>query len=210
MNTFIAGDAEQCIGCQACMIACACAHENIPVKELVEQRVPFHSRVTVINVPEVTVPVQCRQCEDSPCAQACPVNAIVQQGSHVEVIKDRCIGCKSCVLACPFGAIKVEEDPACRAGVLMHRTDDTHQDVEKSLFIVEKCDLCAHAGQPACVAICPAKALHLIDPETIQRKITSRRHQAASQLGHYQKGFLKTVNNGQPGKSSDASCQQKQ
>ena len=73
MNTFIAGDAEQCIGCQACMIACACAHENIPVKELVEGRVPFHSRVTVINVPEVTVPVQCRQCEDK-CPQRIPIS----------------------------------------------------------------------------------------------------------------------------------------
>ena len=68
----------------------------------------------------------------------------------------------------------------------MHMTDDNNsKDIEKSLFIVEKCDLCAHAGKPACVDICPAKALHLLDPDTIQRKIASRRHHAASPLGHY-------------------------
>ena len=102
MNAFILGDARLCIGCQACMVACAQSHEQLTTATLNDQQVPFHSRIQVINAPEVTVAVQCRQCEDSPCARSCPVDAIVQRDDHIEVIKGQCIGCKSCVLACPL------------------------------------------------------------------------------------------------------------
>jgi len=183
MNTFIIGDASQCIGCQACMIACARAHENVPARELVELSIPFHSRVTVINAADVTVPVQCRQCEDSPCAKACPVRGIVQKGSHIEVMKEKCIGCKSCVLACPFGAIKVVESGAPRrSSVMIGNSHGRAHNMEKSLFVVEKCDLCADCGSPACIDICPARALQLVDPVAIQRKMTLRLQQSASHL----------------------------
>lgn len=186
MNAFIIGDAELCIGCQACMVACARAHEELPLTALNDQDVPFHSRITAIIAPEVTVAVQCRQCEDSPCARSCPVDAIVQKDNHIEIIKEKCIGCKSCVLACPFGAIKVVEDKMENSGIFMDTGVGKKQtQVEKAHFVVDKCDLCADSGGPACVAICPAKALYFINPEAIQQKVEDRQKQNASRIRQY-------------------------
>lgn len=185
MNAFVLGDARRCIGCQACMIACARAHEGLPAPELAALGTPFVSRVTLVSLPEVTVPVQCRQCEDSPCANACPVNAIVQKDGHVDVIKERCIGCKSCVLACPFGAIQVVEDPSAQTGLVVRKGGrqidgggaPPHQ---KSLFVVSKCDLCTDLAAPACVDICPAGALSLVNPARIHDNTLEKRQRAAA------------------------------
>lgn len=168
MNTFVMGDADKCIGCQACMIACARAHENLPAQKLAELSVPFHSRVKVINAPEVTVPIQCRQCEDSPCAKVCPAHAIALQGSEIKITKDLCIGCKRCVRACPFGAISVAVDRSARPTVI---PQDTQEKPKKKLhFTIDKCDLCASTGGPSCIDICPAQALQLVNPNTLQEK----------------------------------------
>ncbi len=191
MNAFIIGDAELCIGCQACMIACARAHEQLPTAALNERETPFHSRVTVVNVPEVTVPVQCRQCEDAPCARSCPVEGIVQNNSHIEVVKEKCIGCKSCVLACPFGAIKVVEDTIVCSRIFMSASADTPQNrIEKPPFVVEKCDLCADCGTPACIDICPARALQLVDPDAMQQKVENRRKQNANRIRQYRSQLM--------------------
>lgn len=191
MNAFVIGDPELCIGCQACMVACARAHEKLPAGGLSDWDAPFHSRVTVINVPEVTVPVQCRQCENSPCARSCPVEGIVQKDSHIEVVKEKCIGCKTCVLACPFGAIKVIEDATEHSGVFMHTSADTpNTEDEKPHFVVEKCDLCADYGPPACVAICPARALHLVAPDGIQQNVENRQKQNAERIRQYRSRLI--------------------
>lgn len=173
------------------MIACAQAHEKLPFTELNDQEIPFHSRITVVNAPEVTVAIQCRQCEDSPCARSCPVDAIVQKDAHIEVIKNKCIGCKSCVLACPFGAIKVVEDNSESGGIFMNISAETRQiRVEKAHFVVEKCDLCADCGAPACVSICPAKALYFINPEAIQQKVEDRQKKNANRIRQYRSRLL--------------------
>ncbi len=185
MNAFVLGDAALCIGCQACMVACARVHEGLPTAALNDRDVPFHSRVTVVNAPEVTVAVQCRQCEDSPCARSCPVGAIVQKDAHIAVVKEKCIGCKSCVLACPFGAIKVRADKREGTGVFMTTSAAPEVRIEKSHFVVEKCDLCADYGSPACIEICPARALHLVDPDAIARKAEHRRRQNADRIRQY-------------------------
>jgi len=177
MNTFVMGDADTCIGCQACMIACARAHENVPAQKLAELSVPFHSRVKVINAPEVTVPIQCRQCEDSPCAKVCPAHAIALKGSEIEITKELCIGCKRCVRACPFGAISVTVDRSKPSEAF---TLDTQKKPKKKLrFTIDKCDLCADTDGLACVDICPAQALQLVNPNTLQKKnmlLTSQNH----------------------------------
>ena len=186
MNSFVLGDARLCIGCQACMVACARAHEDLPAGELIARHMPFVSRLTLVKVAEVTVPVQCRQCEDSPCANACPVGAIVQKDSHIDVIGDLCVGCKSCLLACPFGAIQIVETTRNQLMLTeelgqIEGGEGAHQ---KSFFVVSKCDLCAGHDQPACVAICPADALSLVPATGLQGNIISKRQRAASKLGH--------------------------
>lgn len=103
----------------------------------------------------VTTPVLCRQCEDKPCAAACPNQAIVSCDGVVKVEQSRCIGCKSCVVACPYGAIRVATRPVANSGGLFR----TQGQKAEAL----KCDLCAHrlAG-PACVEVCPTQALRLV------------------------------------------------
>ncbi|MEM4246418.1 MAG: 4Fe-4S dicluster domain-containing protein, partial [Candidatus Bathyarchaeia archaeon] len=115
-----------CIGCRACEIACAYSHyrENNPSRALLH--------IVKYEEHSLDIPVVCHHCDKAPCIQACPVAAITRsQKSHAVLIdKDKCIGCRECVTACPFHVIIV--DP---------KTGD-----------VVKCDLCE--GEPRCAKVC--------------------------------------------------------
>jgi len=90
-----------------------------------------------------SVPLQCRQCENAPCVEICPTNALHRDDleSPVVVDHDLCIGCNWCVLACPFGVIRIDSAQGA----------------------VIKCDQCAQRVErgesPACVSACPTGAL---------------------------------------------------
>lgn len=106
MNRFIIADATKCIGCRTCEVACAVSHqENQDCAALSPDE--FISRIRVIKDHSWTTAVACHQCEDAPCANVCPVDAISREHGHIFVEQTRCIGCKSCMLACPFGAMEV-------------------------------------------------------------------------------------------------------
>ncbi|ELR63867.1 Electron transport protein HydN [Photobacterium marinum] len=136
----------------------------------------FTPRLTLVKNAEVTTPIMCRQCDDAPCAKVCPNNAIVLEDGHVKVIQSRCIGCKTCAIACPYGAMNivtkmVEDD---KGSALFKRY------VPKSLAL--KCDLCSHREQgPACVQVCPTSAIQIIEPETLSE--TSKQKREAAALG---------------------------
>lgn len=179
MNSFVVGDPRLCIGCKACIIACAKAHREKGKDEGYDH--PFHPRLGLVATPEITIPVQCRHCEDSPCAQVCPENAIIQKGNHVDVIEELCVGCKSCVLACPFGAISVTERPTLDAGFRLE-IDCEEGFRKKHIFRVEKCDLCGDNEDPACIKVCPASALQLVRGEQLEEKKTNRRKRSAMRL----------------------------
>ena len=109
MNRFIIADATKCIGCRTCEVACAVSHqENQDCAALSPDE--FISRIRVIKDHSWTTAVACHQCEDAPCANVCPVDAISREHGHIFVEQSRCIGCKSCMLACPFGAMEVWND----------------------------------------------------------------------------------------------------
>lgn len=135
MNRFIIADATKCIGCRTCEVACAVSHhENQDCAALSPDE--FISRIRVIKDHCWTTAVACHQCEDAPCANVCPVDAISREHGHIFVEQTRCIGCKSCMLACPFGAMEVVSSR------------------KKARAI--KCDLCWHRETgPACVEACP-------------------------------------------------------
>jgi len=121
---------SRCTACRTCELACAFYH---PVRGL-----PGLSRITAHRMGEDDgIPLVCFQCEEAACAAVCPVQAIrrnVATGA-LELDPDRCLGCRLCTVACPFGQIRFD----AKSG------------------LPYKCDLCG--GNPACAAFCPTQAL---------------------------------------------------
>ncbi|MDC7217725.1 4Fe-4S dicluster domain-containing protein [Maridesulfovibrio sp.] len=155
-NSIIYGDQKKCIGCKQCEISCAESHSGCNLIEAQMNGYKLVSRIHIIQIDGINVPMQCRQCEDAPCAYACPTGAIYQDSGIVKINEKQCIGCKACVIACPFGAIEV-----CREGFAV-------EPGRTNLGIAKKCNLCEHrstAGSKplcSCVNACPTGALKLI------------------------------------------------
>lgn len=163
MNSFITVDADRCIGCRTCEIACAVSHSEGGADSLHGQAF-FSPRLRVVRSAKITLPVLCRQCDNAPCANACPTEAIVWNDNSIQVIQNRCIGCKSCAVACPFGAMTV----------ITESTDSTQSYPAKSEAL--KCDLCSHSETgPACVRVCPTNALRLVDNAAMEKMIKEKR-----------------------------------
>ncbi|MBY5979439.1 4Fe-4S binding protein [Ferrimonas balearica] len=173
MNRFVIADPKKCIGCRTCEIACVLSHQDNKVVNFEPDK--FHPRLQVIKGAKVTTPIMCRQCDDAPCAQVCPNGAIRSEGGYVEVLQERCIGCKTCELACPYGAMNViSQEVAEKWGNPLF-------DKPQAKAFALKCDLCGGCedGQ-ACVNVCPTKALKLVDPKTRQQVSNQKRMAAAT------------------------------
>ena len=163
-NNGIIVNIDKCMACKSCEIACAVAHSQSKVLQEAIQEMPRpQSRVSVQAAGEFAVPLQCRHCEDAPCITVCPTGATHREEANGPVLidKDKCIGCKYCLVACPFGVIEVSHDGK----------------------VMVKCDLCferAKAGQvPACVEACPTKALQSGSEKDLA---TGKRQHAAQNL----------------------------
>ncbi len=99
--------------CRTCEVACVVSHqENQDCAALTPQS--FLPRIHVIKGVNVSTATACRQCEDAPCANVCPNGAISRDKGFVHVMQERCIGCKTCVVACPYGAMEVVVRPVVR------------------------------------------------------------------------------------------------
>lgn len=165
MHAFVLSDPSRCIGCRACEIACVDAHMQEDLGIAGEKKFPFSPRLSIVHEAEVTAPIQCRQCEDAPCASACPVGAILSDGKTVRVKPEDCVGCKACLAACPVGAMQVGCIP-----------DSSNRPV------AHKCDLCSgREDGPACIAVCPAGALRILARKELKSISGSKRRQSALQ-----------------------------
>jgi len=135
---------EVCAGCKLCEVYCAVAHSEYPqdiVKAFLKQEHKPIARVLVEESRPVSFALQCRHCDDAQCTTACITGAMQKDPASGIVTNDesRCVGCWTCILVCPFGAIKRDE-----AG---HK-------------VASKCDLCSTVGgEPTCVQNCPNDAL---------------------------------------------------
>ena len=113
MSKIIIVNEERCLGCKSCVIECAVAHSH--AKDLVEALQAgekLQSRVHVEPFRDFGMPLQCRHCEDAPCLAICPTEAIHRPSETGPVLIDaeRCIGCKFCMIVCPFGVIELSRD----------------------------------------------------------------------------------------------------
>ncbi|MBI5253200.1 MAG: 4Fe-4S dicluster domain-containing protein [Euryarchaeota archaeon] len=132
-----------CVGCNACVYACK-QENNRDVKEgALWRRVVKIETGAYPNVKRYPVSMACMHCGKPPCKAACPVGAISKRDSDGIVLIDanKCIGCRYCVWACPYGAPQF--------------------DSEKK--VTTKCTLCVHridkGIEPACVQTCMTKTL---------------------------------------------------
>ncbi len=153
-------DTTVCIGCRKCEWACKTAHDlpTTPIESYDDRKIfemkrrPDHTALTVVNQYEdnknrkqINVKVQCMHCNEPACVSACIVGAFskLPDGSVVWDTK-KCIGCRYCMVACPFQIPAFEYDEALKPDIT-------------------KCDFCTTRTEkgelPACVEICPVEAI---------------------------------------------------
>ncbi|MEA5097982.1 MAG: 4Fe-4S dicluster domain-containing protein [Burkholderiaceae bacterium] len=175
MNRFVIAEPSKCIGCRTCEVACALAHPFGDGTTQALSPANFQPRLKLVRNIRVTAPVQCRQCENAPCVNSCPTKALVYRAGTVQLLEDRCIGCQTCVIACPFGAMSMADTPVKTvSGPLMSRKTVSH---------AHKCDLCIDRKEgPACIQVCPTKALMLIDPAGLDTAASQKRDQALTAM----------------------------
>lgn len=172
MNRFVIVDSSKCIGCRTCEVACVVSHqERQDCASLTPES--FLPRIHVIKGADVSTAVTCRQCEDAPCANVCPNGAIVRERGFIHVLQARCIGCKTCVVACPYGTMEVVSRPTMKKGI-------TGEPMRLHKVEANKCDLCdGHEGGPACIGVCPTNAIVCIDREKLEHMSAEKRLRAA-------------------------------
>ncbi|MFL0198571.1 4Fe-4S dicluster domain-containing protein [Clostridium sp. WILCCON 0269] len=157
MNSFVIANPAECIGCRACEIACAAKHrESGQGQTIGTMNSEVAPALFLVRDENIVMPVQCRQCEDAPCKNACPVNAIVEKDGTMIVHENKCIGCGTCTIVCPVGTVNLL--PRIESEVV------TGKIKPKIRLAAYKCNLCKEeGGEPACVKECPKDALKVLD-----------------------------------------------
>jgi Fe-S-cluster-containing dehydrogenase component/formate-dependent nitrite reductase membrane component NrfD len=151
-------DQRKCIGCHACTVACK--EENRVPLGAFRTWVKYVERGTFPNTRRYFSVLRCNHCDAAPCVTICPTVALYRRDDGiVDFDGARCIGCKSCMQACPYDALYIDPQTMTAA----------------------KCNYCAHRVEvglePACVIVCPERAIiagDLDDPATQIATIVSR------------------------------------
>jgi carbon-monoxide dehydrogenase iron sulfur subunit len=132
-------DHEKCTGCRQCEMVCSVFHNGASN--------PSRSRIKVVKWEHVGfyLPMTCQNCEKPFCVEVCPTKACHKdlENQRVMIDRDKCIGCKTCIVACPFGA-------------------PLYDKVER---ISIKCDYCD--GDPQCVRFCEARAIAYVEEDQV-------------------------------------------
>lgn len=161
LGEFVVPDASKCTGCKACEVACFAEHNretNGVGKTVGTVSVPVTPKLYLTKGEGFCLPIQCKHCEDAPCLNSCTKKAVKRVENQIMIDEEACIGCKDCMMACPFGAVVLL--PLSKNGKPVYQLDGEEK------RIASKCDLCiGMEGGPACVRACPNEALRLVNPE---------------------------------------------
>lgn len=158
MKAAILTDLTKCIGCGACALACREINGLPSVED--PSRLSHESWAVVRKQGGVNIRQHCMHCLDPACVSVCPVAALHKTPEGPVIYReDRCIGCRYCMLACPFGIPKYEWD--------------------SPLPKVQKCIMCyekriKQGQQPACTAACPTGATKFGDREALIHEARER------------------------------------
>jgi electron transport protein HydN len=167
MNTFVIADPNKCLGCRTCEIACVVAHteENLFTSESSE--IEFYPRLNVLKTANASGPIQCRHCEDALCAKACPNKCINSIDGIVYIDRSNCIGCKTCVMACPVGAVGLVPEINVQEKLAQQDLKAVNSKLYfKERMVGNKCDLCkGKEDGPACAKVCPTKAFKIVQTD---------------------------------------------
>ena len=130
-----------CLGCHLCEYFCAFANSGSDDMVKALQNKPIHPRLIVEGDQQVSFAVNCRHCEKPLCAAGCIAGALHKEpGGAVLIDQEKCVGCGTCILLCPYGAI-----------------------MPSGTGVAQKCALCLDNafGEPLCVQHCPNRAIVL-------------------------------------------------
>jgi carbon-monoxide dehydrogenase iron sulfur subunit len=127
-----------CLGCHLCEYYCAFA--NTGMKDMAKAlcNLEIRPRIRIEEQDDISFAVSCRHCDEPLCVKSCITGALSRENGVIVIDSDKCVGCFTCILACPYGAISQAETGA-----------------------IQKCELCAKTndGIPQCVAGCPNGAI---------------------------------------------------
>ena len=145
-------DQQKCTGCRLCELVCSVYHTG--------SSNPSRSRIKVVKWEHVGIylPMICNHCETAYCVEVCPTKAChreAENNNRVVIDKNLCIGCRTCIVACPFG----------------HPFFDVYERV------TVKCDFCD--GDPKCVVFCEPKAITYVDADRID---VAKKREAANKF----------------------------
>ncbi len=139
-------DLTVCLNCRACMVACKTEHQISTGKhnghEYYRMGVLEHEKGKYPKVKRIFAPILCMQCDNAPCIDVCPTDAIYRREDGIVIIdKEKCNGCKLCIQVCPYNALYFNEE---------------NNNVDKCDFCTERLD---QGLEPACVATCMSRAI---------------------------------------------------
>jgi Fe-S-cluster-containing hydrogenase component 2 len=154
-------DLDNCTRCDACVRACATAHEG--VSRLLRDGLRYE---------HFLVATACRSCRDPLCMTQCPVGSIRRKENLEIIIEDWCIGCGKCAELCPYGNINMHPLEVIKE--IRTEVKSTQEGVPPTIKIEKKkvtaskantCDLCTQLSTPSCVYACPHDAAKRVDPQ---------------------------------------------
>jgi carbon-monoxide dehydrogenase iron sulfur subunit len=126
-----------CLGCHLCEYYCAFAASGEKDMARALKDIAINPRIRIEERDDISFAVSCRHCREPLCVKSCLTGALTAQDGVIAIDGERCVGCYTCILVCPYGAVSPSENGA-----------------------VQKCELCVkNTGSPACVKGCPNGAI---------------------------------------------------